>query len=65
MFEACKSGETKVVKLLLECCSPEESGLNIRDKVGWTPFMWACKNRHKDVVQLLLDNSERNIDLNA
>ena len=27
--------------------------------------MWACYLGHKDVVQLLLDNSERNIDLNA
>ena len=27
--------------------------------------MFACMTGHKDVVQLLLDNSERNIDLNA
>ena len=27
--------------------------------------MIACENGHKDVVQLLLDNSERNIDFNA
>ena len=27
--------------------------------------MQACRNGHIDVVQLLLDNSERNIDLNA
>ena len=42
----------------------EEIGLNVKDNFGWTPFMWACKNGHKDVVKLLLDNSER-IDLNA
>ena len=27
--------------------------------------MWTCRCGHKDVVQLLLDNSEKNIDLNA
>ena len=64
MFEACKSGETKVVQLLLECCNSEESGLNSIDEYGYTAFMWACQNGHKDVVQLLLENSER-IELNA
>ena len=57
MFEACENGETKVVQLLLECCSPEESGLNVKDFYGRTTLMIACKNGHKDVVQLLLDNS--------
>ena len=64
MFEACKSGETKVVQLLLERCNSEESGLNIRDENESTALMWACWNGHKDVVKLLLDHSER-IDLNA
>ena len=51
MLEACKNGETKVVQLLLECCNPEDNGLNIR--CGWsgrTPFMWACSYGHKGVV---------------
>ena len=56
MIEACKSGETKVVQLLLEYCNSEEIGLNTRDEHGRTSFMWACWNGHKDVVQLLLDN---------
>ena len=64
MLEACKSGETKVVKLLLERCNSEESGLNIKDEYGMTAFMIACWNGHKDVVQLLLNHSER-IELNA
>ena len=65
MFVACKCGETKVVELLLERFTCEENGLNIKDEDGFTAFMVACQNGHKDVVQLLLDNSERNIDLNA
>ena len=65
MFEACKNGETKIVKLLLERCNSEESGLNIKDFLGRTTLMIACFNGHKYVVQLLLNNSETNIDLNA
>ena len=59
MFEACKNGETKVVQILLERCNPEESGLNIKDEHGGTPFMLACFDGHKDAVQLLLAHSER------
>ena len=62
MFEACKSGQTKVVQLLLERCNTEEIGWNTKDKYG---FMWACYYGHKDVVQLLLDHSEPSIDVNA
>ena len=65
LFEACKSGGTKIVQLLLECCNPEEEiGLSTKDESGYTPFMLACMNGHKDVVKLLLDQSER-IELNA
>ena len=65
MLEACKSGETKVVQLLLERCNSEESGLNIKNEKGTTALMSACFNGHNDVVELLLDHSDRNIDLNA
>ena len=65
MLEACKSGETNVVQLLLERCNSEECGLNTKDVDGWSPIMLACKNGHKDVVQLLMDMSDINIDLNA
>ena len=65
MFEACKSGETKVVQLLLDRCDPEENGLNIKDEKERTAFMVACDFGHKDVVQLLLRCSDENIDFNA
>ena len=64
MFEACKSGETKIVQLLLERSNAEESGLNIKDRNGITPFMWACRNGHVDVVKLLLDHTDPIIELN-
>ena len=58
MYEACQNGETKVVQLLLECCSPEESGVNIKDTQGGTTLMIACENGHKDAVQLFLEHSK-------
>ena len=64
MFEACKTGETKIVQLLLECCTTEENGLNFKDTNGLTAFMWACNKGHKYIVQLFLGHSDR-IDLNA
>ena len=60
----CKCGETNVVELLLEHFNCEENGLHIKDEDGFTSFMVACLNGHKDVVKLLLDHSETNIDLN-
>ena len=65
MFEACKYGETQVVRFLLERCNTEESGLNARDNDGWTPFMTACFCGHTIVVQTLLDHSDGPIELNA
>ena len=37
---------------------------NARNNDGWITFILACFNGHIDVVQLLLDNSER-IELDA
>ena len=59
--EACKNGETKVVKLLLDNKNDEFHSETI---LRWSEFMWACHNGHKDVVKLLLDHSKR-IELNA
>ena len=57
MFEACQNGRTKIVKMLLEHCNCEESGWNVKDESGRTPFMVACQNGHKDVVELYLERS--------
>ena len=64
MFEACKSGKTKVVELLLENSVCEENEINIKDEDGMTGFMWACYFGHKDVVKLLLGHSDK-LELNA
>merc|ERR1712062_396219 len=64
IFEACKSGKTEIVKLLLE--EEEIEDINATDQSGGTAFMWACLNGHKDVVKLLMDHSaNKSIQMNA
>ena len=57
MSEACKSGKTEIVRILLERSENINIELNARDEDGSTAFILACEYGRKDVVQLLLDNS--------
>ena len=41
----------KLIKLLLE----KGANINIKDKNGYTPLMWACKYNHTEIIELLLD----------
>ena len=66
MFEACETGKTKIVKLLLENYNCEENGLNATDVFGTTtPFIEACLHGHTDVVKLILDHAQGDIDFNT
>ena len=58
ILEACRTGKTKIVKLLLENYNSEENGVNATDGFGSTALMEACLNGHTDVVKLLLDNAK-------
>ena len=60
-------GHKSVVQLLLDCSDGtiKLNVVNIREKYGMTPLMWACHNGHKDVVQSFLDCLDRNIELNV
>ena len=39
--------------------------MNARTNHGLTSLIFACQNGHKDVVKLVLDNSNNNIDMNT
>ena len=68
LFEACETGKTEIVKLLLENYNSEEIGLNVKDECdvhGRTPFIVACQNGHEDVVKIFLEYSNGTIDFNA
>ena len=41
------------------------NAIQTSDDTECTAFSVACKNGHKDVVQLLLDSEGKNIELNA
>ena len=60
MYEAFKSGETKIVQLLLERCNAEESGLNIFVLIKrWKGKMSeACKKGETKIVKLLLERCD-------
>ncbi|KAJ3188029.1 hypothetical protein HDU85_006422, partial [Gaertneriomyces sp. JEL0708] len=52
LIYACAIGHEEVVGLLLG-----EGGcsVDIRDKHGWTPLMWACANNYYETARLLVD----------
>ena len=68
-FEACESGKTKIVQLLLELLNDSELyiGLNCtKNDTGDTAFMVACYKGHKGVVKLLLNHSRsKSVNFNA
>ena len=52
IFEASKSGNLEVVKVLLK----SGADVNVKDNWGWTPLMWECSYGHLEVVKFLLKN---------
>ena len=59
---ACAYGKVHVVQFLLSHPNIE---VNTHDDKGWTALVWAYTNNHKDVVKLLIDHSDRKLDLNV
>ena len=62
----------KTDKEIIEIANPIWNNLfktsNAKDYGGWTAFMLACSNGHKDVIRLLLDRwtiQTELIDLNV
>ena len=45
LFEACKKGNAKIVKLFLDNKNADFHSPTI---ARWSEFMWACHNGHKD-----------------
>ena len=64
-FKACKIGNLKILKLLLEHYNDEEDRLNTTDNNGWTPLMWASLKRRNHIVHFLLNHSDLKINLDA
>ena len=60
---ACKVGNLKILKLLLEHGNDQDDRLNAADNKGWTPFMWACRKGRIHIVKFLLNHFDLKIDL--
>lgn len=56
LHHACKKGNYKIVKLLLE--KGARKSLAITDQLGQTPLFWACVNNRFQIVQLLLSDDK-------
>ena len=63
---ACKKGQFKAVKLLLENKDILKLNLDKTNKNGWTGFHLVCHSKHDDIVKLILSKrSEFNLSLRA
>ncbi|KAJ9055747.1 hypothetical protein DSO57_1000605 [Entomophthora muscae] len=50
IYAAC-FGYYEVAKALVKA----GASVNVQDKNGWPPLMWAMSNKHEDIVKLLLE----------
>ena len=55
IIEACETGLTEIVKILLDRLENVLTELDAKDNNGRTAFMLACQNGHTDIVKLVLD----------
>ena len=56
LHAAAFSGNFEMVRILIEC---DRADINARDRIGWTPLLWASRSPHfKDgsVLRLLLEH---------
>ena len=54
--KACQNGDIKTVTKYLS--DKYFKGLNEKDNYGNTPFLWACYNGHKEIVELLIKTKD-------
>ena len=63
LLYACRYGDVKIVRLLVEHPSMTTEGMNIKSQIGgYTPVHNACFKGHDDIVSLLL--KDKRIDVN-
>lgn len=61
VYTACSLGNYDVVRDFLK--SEERESINVRNKGGWSPLMYASYVGHETVVTLLLDESNVDVDV--
>lgn len=48
---ATQSGHLECVHVIMTQNNLPRKFINLQDEGGWTPLVWACENKHEDVIQ--------------
>lgn len=59
---ACYRGNTELVRVILETAG-KRLDVNQKDRIGYTPLLWALSNDHFEIAHLLLNHND--IDVNV
>lgn len=51
---ATQNGHLECVQAILNQNNMPRKFLNLQDEGGWTPLVWACENKHEEVIRFLL-----------
>ena len=51
---AAQNGHLEVVHAILNQNNKQRKFINMQDEGGWTPLVWACENRHEEIINYLL-----------
>ena len=48
---AAQNGHLEVVHAILNQNHIPRKFINLQDEGGWTPLVWACENRHEEIIE--------------
>ena len=48
---AAQNGKLDCVHLILSQKNLPRKFMNLQDEGGWTPLVWACENKHEEVIK--------------
>ena len=48
---AAQNGHIEVVHAILNQNNMPRKYINLTDEGGWTPLVWACENRHEEIIK--------------
>ena len=48
---AAQNGHLEVVHAILNQNNMPKKFINLQDEGGWTPLVWACENRHEEIIK--------------
>ncbi len=52
---AAQSGHLDCVQVIMSQNNLPRKFINLQDEGGWTPLVWACENKHEEVISYLLE----------